>query len=157
MAQVARMFVNAAHARGETTLLGTLDEISARDVADAARKGDRVARAVVKKVGEKLGDALAILVDVVNPERIVIGGLALRFGEEILAPARRRMMREALPQAAQSCSVVPAELGEKIGDVAALCAALDGLAKSGVLIGNTEKAAAALEPAAPRTDNLPAH
>jgi hypothetical protein len=67
------------------------------------------------------------------------------------------MMREALPQAAQSCSVVPAELGEKIGDVAALCAALDGLAKSGVLIGNTEKAAAALEPAAPRTDNLPAH
>lgn len=146
MAQVARMFVKAAQLRGETSLLASHREISARDVADAARKGDRVARAVVKKVGEKLGDALAILVDVVNPECIVIGGLALRFGDDILAPARKRMMQEALPSAARSCSVVPAGLGEKIGDVAALCVALDGFANSGVRFGSTEKAAA-LEPA----------
>lgn len=148
MAQVARMFAKAARARGESTMLASGDDITARDVAEAARKGDRVARAVVKKVGEKLGDALAILVDVVNPERIVIGGLALRFGEDILAPARKRMMREALLSSAGVCSVVPAGLGENIGDVAALCVALDGLAKSGIVFASDEKAGApALEPA----------
>lgn len=133
MAQVAKMLAEAALKRGECTLLADggkiSSEISARDVFEAARRGDRVARAVVEKVGEKLGEALAILVDVINPERIVIGGLALRFGEEILGPARKRMMREALPDAARMCSVVPAELGEAIGDVAALCVALDGLAE----------------------------
>lgn len=150
MAQVARMFVKAAQARGEGTLLQNkpLDSITARDVANAARKGDGVAQAVVRTVGEKLGDALAILVDVINPERIVVGGLALRFGESILGPARKRMLREALPGAARVCSVVPAGLGESIGDVAALCVAVDGLAKSGARLNLGEQAgAAAVEPA----------
>jgi glucokinase len=136
MAQVARTMARAALARGETTLLcpeGRLpDAISAREVAAAARAGDRVALRVVRRVGEKLGEALAILIDVLNPERIVIGGLALRFGESILAPARKRMLREALPESARACSVVPAALGEEIGDVAALCVAMDGLAGLGV-------------------------
>ncbi len=149
MAQVARIFVKAALARGESTLLEQKqpNSITARDVAEAARKGDRVAGAVVKKVGEKLGDALAILVDVVNPERIVVGGLTLRFGEAILGPARKRMMREALPSAARVCSVIPAGLGEAIGDVAAICVALDGLAKTGTQLNGAEKAADALQPA----------
>jgi glucokinase len=136
MAQVARMFVNAALARGEETLLAANADhastaITARDVADAAAKGDRVAKAVIRKVGEKLGDALAILVDIVNPDCIVVGGLALRFGEDILGPARKRMMQQALPSSAQKCSVVPAALGERIGDVASLCVAIDGLARRG--------------------------
>jgi glucokinase len=134
MAQVARTFAQATLRSGNSTLLcpqGMLPEvISARDVAAAASQGDRVAKRVVRKVGDKLGETLAILVDVLNPERIVIGGLALRFGEAVLAPARRRMLREALPASARACSVVPAGLGEEIGDVAALCVAMDGLARS---------------------------
>lgn len=142
MAQVARMFAQAALLRGETTLLcpqGTLPEaITAREVAAAARQGDGVAQRVARKVGEKLGDALAILVDVLNPERIVVGGLALRFGDAILAPARRRMLREALPDSARACSVVPAGLGEEIGDVAALCVAMDGLARGSIARAGAE-------------------
>lgn len=147
MAQVARMYLDAARLRGESTLLENAQGLTARDVACAARKGDRLAKAVVKKVGEKLGDALAILVDVVNPERIIIGGLALRFEDEILAPARRRMMRDALSNSARACKVVPAGLGEEIGDVAALCVALDGLAKSGTPFHAFEETESALEPA----------
>jgi glucokinase len=145
MAQVARMFVNAARARREETLLAHAGDkvqavITARDVAEAARKGDRVAKAVIRKVGEKLGDALAILVDVINPDCIVVGGLALRFGEEILGPARKRMMQQALLSSATKCSVVPAALGEQIGDVASLCVAIDGLAKrSGRSSGPTSR------------------
>jgi len=142
MAQVARIVAQAALRRGETTLLcpeGALPEfISAREVAAAASHGDRVAKRVVRKVGDKLGDTLAILVDLLNPERIVIGGLALRFGDAILAPARRRMLREALPPSARACSVVPAGLGEEIGDVAALCVAMDGLARSSSAVAGGE-------------------
>ena len=147
MAQLARKYLNAARARGEATLLENAQDLTARDVADAARQGDRAARAVIKKVGEKLGDALAILVDVVNPERIIIGGLALRFGDDILAPARKRMMREALSSSARACMVEPAGLGEEIGDVAALCVALDGLAKNGTPFKGAEATASAFQPA----------
>jgi glucokinase len=74
--------------------------------------------------GNRLGEALAILVDLLNPERIVIGGLAMRLGERILGPAREAMNREALPGSAKICQVVPAELGEAIGDAASICVAM---------------------------------
>jgi len=80
---------------------------------------------IIAICGRKLGETLAILVDVLNPERIVVGGLALRFGELVLGPARSRMRREALAHAAAACEVVPAALDERIGDVAALCLALE--------------------------------
>jgi glucokinase len=136
MAQVARMYVRSALARGEsTTLAGSAGEIpnaiTARDVAEAAQGGDAVAMAVVRGVGEKLGEAMSILIDVINPECIVVGGLALRFGEDLLGPAREIVGREALRGSAESCRIVAAALGERIGDVAALCVAIRGLAHVG--------------------------
>jgi glucokinase len=136
MAQVAERYVNAAIARGSDTLLkrkdgGDTSRITARDVAEAAHAGDAVARAVVKKVGERLGEAISILIDVVNPECIAIGGLALRFDEDLLRPARKIAYREALRPSAEICRIIPAALGEQIGDVAALCVAINGLARRG--------------------------
>lgn len=132
MARVARMYIKRAIARGESTLLTELAgncgaTITAREVAEAARKGDAVAQRVVKAVGEKLGEAMAILIDVINPERIIVGGLALRFGEDLLNPARERMRKEALASSADRCLIVPAALGEQIGDIAALCVAIQGM------------------------------
>jgi glucokinase len=128
MARVAVQEVEAAIRKGETTALaaklhddGTL---SARDVADAAQRGDELARRILRDTGSRLGEALAILVDLFNPERIVIGGLAMRLGESLLAPARLVMQREALPGSAKICQIVPAALGERIGDVAAICVAM---------------------------------
>lgn len=121
----AKRAVADARKRGRATILtarrGTL---TARDVSTAARRGDAVAMRIVRSTGERLGQVLAILVDILNPERIVIGGLGMRMGEMILGPAREVMAREALPAAAESCRVVPAALGERIGDVAALCVAM---------------------------------
>jgi glucokinase len=67
---------------------------------------------------------LAILVDILNPQRIVIGGLALRLGESLLGPARAAMKMEALSASASLCQVVAAALGEQIGDIAAICVAM---------------------------------
>jgi len=97
---------------------------SVQELADLARSGDRDARAVFAEVGKYLGRGLALLVDVLNPEVIVIGALAVRLGELVLRPARDEMRREALERATAAVQVVPAALGESIGDVGALCAAI---------------------------------
>ena len=125
MAQAAAREVQAAIQRGETTALAAkVDKLTARDVTEAAHHGDALAIRIIESTGHRLGEALAILVDLLNPERIVIGGLAMRMGETLLAPARQTMAREALPGSAKLCEVVPASLGEAIGDVAAICIAM---------------------------------
>lgn len=91
-----------------------------------AYKNDSVeARAVFERAGFYLGRGLAILADTLNPERLILGGIGMRLGDVLLAPAKRVFRDEALPQAAEVCEIVPAQLGEAIGDIAALCAAFD--------------------------------
>lgn len=127
IAQLAEQAVARACARGVKTLLAekrAAAPLTARDVGIAAKAGDRVARRILRAAGNKLGETLAILVDILNPERIVIGGMALRLGDLLLEPARKVMRREGLPQSAGICEVVPAALDENIGDVAALCIAM---------------------------------
>ena len=75
-------------------------------------------------MGDDLGRGLALLVDILNPERIIIGSMAVRLGELVLGPAREALRREALPRAVAACQVLPAALGDRIGDVASLCAAV---------------------------------
>ncbi|MEG9436354.1 ROK family protein [Edaphobacter sp. HDX4] len=125
MALHAAETIRAAIANGEPTILADRrPDISARDIGAAMAEGDKVAARIVQETGRRLGEALALLVDILNPERIVVGGLALRFGDYLLEPARKRMQEEALPTAAAACSVVPAALGEQIGDAAAICIAM---------------------------------
>ena len=127
MAQLAAQAVARAAKQKQKTALARLvragKTLTARDVGMAARQGDRVALAILQATGRRLGAVLAILVDLLNPERIVIGGLAMRLGELLLAPARSVIEQEALAPAVASCKVVPAALDERIGDVAALCVA----------------------------------
>lgn len=128
VAQWAASELSAARKNGEASLLLEFPPdhlVTARDVGLAAEKGDTVACRIITRCGEKLGQALAILVDILNPERIVIGGLAMRLGDLLLEPARQKLAEEALPQSVAECRIVPAALGESIGDVAALCIAMD--------------------------------
>jgi glucokinase len=128
MAQIAETMLNSARRRGRSSLLHSLPKgrkATAKDVGLAAAKGDAVARSIVAACGKKLGIALAILVDILNPDRIVIGGLAMRLGDALLEPALKSLRQEALAPALAACTVVPATLGESIGDVAALCIAMD--------------------------------
>jgi glucokinase len=123
----ARAVARAAKTKQKTTLTELLQSgkaLTARDVGLAAQRGDRIAVEIIQSTGRRLGAVLAILVDLLNPERIVIGGLAMRLGDLLLDPARSVMRREALAPAAASCEIVPAALDERIGDVAALCVAL---------------------------------
>lgn len=77
--------------------------------------------------GEKLGEGLSVLIDILNPERIVIGSIFARCEDLLRAPMERVLRQEALSFSREICQVVPAKLGEKIGDAAALAVAMEVL------------------------------
>lgn len=89
------------------------------------KAGSPEAREVFARAGFFLGRGFALLADTLNPERIILGGIGMRLGEALLAPAKQVFDQEALPQAAAICEIVSAQLGETIGDIASLCAAFD--------------------------------
>ena len=102
---------------------GNLEQINARMVAEAAYKGDKLALDIYRESALQLGRGLAFLVDILNPEKIVIGSIYTRC-EDLMAPYVAEVLRrEALPLANAVCQVVPAALGESIGDYAALSVA----------------------------------
>lgn len=104
-----------------------LDAVTAKSVGLAAQAGDPVALDIYRIVGEKLGKGLAMIVDVLNPQRIVIGSIYGRQ-QAILEPIVLEVLRrEALPFALSACDIVPAALGDQVGDYAALSVAMNEL------------------------------
>ncbi|MBR5396885.1 MAG: ROK family protein [Bacteroidales bacterium] len=102
---------------------GNLSSITARTVAEAARRGDALAMEVYSVSARYLGKGLSIVIDILNPELIVIGSIYAR-NEDLLKPLMEEVLsKEALPLANKVCRVVPAALGESIGDYAALSVA----------------------------------
>jgi glucokinase len=96
-----------------------------RQLVDAILSDDQEALAVLDESATWLGQGLALIVDAFNPQVIVLGSLAVLLGERVLAPARKVVAQEALPQAVACCEICPSVLGMRIGDVAALMAALN--------------------------------
>ena len=88
-------------------------------LADLARRGNRQARAVWQQVGRLLGRGLAGVVNLLNPDRIVIGG-GVANAWPLFAQALQRTIRaEAMPVSARSVRVVRAQLGEQAGIIGA--------------------------------------
>lgn len=104
-----------------------LASVTAEKVGQAAQAGDELARRVFDLVARQLGRGLAILVDILNPERIVIGSIYARQ-RSLLEPLTLDVLRqEALPRSLAVCQIVPAGLGERVGDLASLSVALEAL------------------------------
>jgi glucokinase len=100
-----------------------LNGISAKEAAERARVGDNTAREMFRTFGRRLGAALAVIIDILNPERIVIGGIYLR-SHDLIDEAMGEVLRaEALPPPRSVTMIVPSACGESIGDLAALAIA----------------------------------
>lgn len=102
----------------------TAADITAKTVADAAYLGDETALEVYRTCGEYLGKGLSIIIDLLNPEVIVIGSVFARSQDLLWESAKKVIEKEALSISANCCRVVPAALGEEIGDYAAIATAL---------------------------------
>lgn len=106
-----------------------LESITSKAVGDAAEAGDPLAQEVLATTGRYLGRGLALLMDILNPQRIVIGSIFIRCRRFLQPSMDAEIAREALPGAARACEVVPAKLEDSIGDYASLSVAVDGLSR----------------------------
>jgi glucokinase len=102
-----------------------LESITAKSVGDSAQNGDDLAMKVYETVSRQLGRGLAILVDILNPEKIVIGSIYGRQ-QKILEPiVQEELRKESLQVSRSVCEILPAGLGESVGDLASLSVALN--------------------------------
>jgi len=103
-----------------------ISEITAKEVAEAAFKGDRTAIEILEFSGRMLGKGLSILIDLLNPQLIVIGSIYTRCRQFIEPECMKVIEEEALEPARNVCRIVPAGLGEQVGDFASLSVAITG-------------------------------
>ena len=92
----------------------------AQQIFEMDDKGNALASKVIAITAEQLGRGLAVIVDVLNPDMIVIGSIFARQREKLWPIAEKVLRAEALAGALEVCRIVPAALGEQIGDLAAL-------------------------------------
>ncbi len=104
---------------------------SAKQVAELAEQGNPQALEILAESGKWLGRALAVLIDIINPEVIVLGSVYTRSGKFLEASMRAELAREALPSALRACRILPAQLGEQTGIVAAVAVATYRIAHRG--------------------------
>jgi len=104
---------------------GDESAIGGETALHAAQRGDAAALEVWAETAEYLGLGIANLVQVLNPQVVALGTIAIAAGDLLLEPVRAVVRREAWPRAVEAVRIVPAELGERVGDLAALCCALN--------------------------------
>lgn len=127
IASLAKTIAKEHLERGETTAfcksLEEIELINAKTVAKCARAGDKAAIKIYDICAEKLGMGLSILIDILNPEKIVIGSIYERANDLLYDRMMEVVRREALWLSQSTCEIVPAALGDEIGDYAALAVA----------------------------------
>jgi glucokinase len=114
-----------ALAGGSDSALSRLDRVTAADVSQAAARGDELARRVWGETTELLGSAITDLVNVFEPELVVLGGGVTRSGSMLLDPIRAQVRREAMGPAARTAEIELARLGDAVCVVGAGAVALE--------------------------------
>jgi len=131
IAQLARMMALEKIQMGKKVSfcngIDDLQSITTRIVAEAADRGDTLAKEVFELCGTYLGRGLSVLIDLLNPECIVIGSIFVRSRHLLINSMEKSLDEEALPLARKVCRIVPAQLDEQIGDIASLSVAADKL------------------------------
>lgn len=127
IAKLGKILAEEKLQRGEITTFcksrEELENITAKSVAECAKRGDSDAIRVYDICAEKLGAGISILIDILNPEKIVIGSVFER-SEELLRDKMEKIVNaETLSYAREVCEIVPAKLGDSIGDWAAIAVA----------------------------------
>jgi glucokinase len=128
---ISRMAYEAID-RGDAPVLAALlppgrQRIAAETVADAAARGDAAAREILQRAGRYAGLALAAVVQILDPELLVIGGGLTRLGAVLLDPALATMRELVQEQMVDSVRVEISRLGEEIGVLGAAARAFTDL------------------------------
>lgn len=110
--------------RTELQKFSHAEDISARDVAAAARRGDLLAQKIISRAGMHIGIAIAGFVNMFNPGMVIIGGGVAQTGDLLLEPMRQTVQRRSLPAAARVVRITTAVLGRRSSSMGAVIQAL---------------------------------
>jgi glucokinase len=128
IAQLAQIKVRERLQVGEkVSFCNSLDDLgslTAKTVAEAAHNGDELAIDIYNTCAEYLGRGLSLLIDILNPEVIIMGSIYSRARSLLDTRMLNVIEREAYIGARSVCKIIPAGLGENIGDMAALSLAV---------------------------------
>ncbi len=109
---------------GRTSMIQTWtnhqeDQITALMISEAYELGDDLAIEVMQETGTILGFGLANVVNILNPELIIVGGGMAAAGDKLLSPVRETVNQHALKLSGGKCRIVLAELGSRSGTIGA--------------------------------------
>jgi glucokinase len=122
--QLATTYAEAAQQSGNApSFAQNTADLASITAEKVATSDDPLAHEIMNLVAQRLGQGLSLLIDILNPERIVIGGIYMRQRERLEPVMQAILQRETLPHSLSVCEILPAGLGEMIGDYAALAVA----------------------------------
>ena len=124
---IARMAREQLEAGADTALRLAGSPVAAADVVGAAQAGDRVAREIMGLAARALGIGVASLINLFNPEIVVIGGGVAQAGPLLLEPMQAVAMQRSLPSAGRNVRFVLAQFGDDAGLIGALVLATDAI------------------------------
>ncbi|MBL7200303.1 MAG: ROK family protein [Anaerolineae bacterium] len=108
---------------------GHVDQVTAEHLFAAARQGDALALHLVDETARYMGVGLANIIQVLNPEVIVLGTIATEQGGFFLDRVRRVVRAESWPQISEVVQILPSPLGEQVGDYGAISVILQNVAR----------------------------
>ncbi|MFQ6083577.1 MAG: ROK family protein [Candidatus Aminicenantia bacterium] len=95
------------------------EKLTAEEVFERAKKGDKTAQKAFQKAGYYLGLGLASIINLLNPEKIILGGGVMEAGDFLLKPALEEVKKRAYQKAIECCKIEKASLGNNAGIIGA--------------------------------------
>ena len=127
IARRAQAAIQAQRAEGKasaTTLLnlagGHIEDVKSEYVLAAARTGDALALQLVDETAYYMGWGIANLVNILNPDIVLLGTIAIAAGDLLINPIRKTVSEFAMTRPAEAVKIEPAQLGDALGDLAAI-------------------------------------
>jgi len=121
---IARRAKDAIQKKPATAILtlagGCIERVKSEHVLEAARQGDAVALKLVDETAYYMGWGIANLVNILNPDIVLLGTIAIAAGDLLLKPIRETVAALAMARPADAVQIMPAQLGETLGDIAAV-------------------------------------
>ncbi len=111
--------------QGETSRLGSAEHISEKDVVLAANGEDPLSIELLERAGSLLGKQVANIINIFNPEAVIIGGSLACAGDYFLQPIIQSVRRYALKLMFKNTTIIPSELGTRAGSIGACHVARD--------------------------------
>ncbi|MCU1495903.1 MAG: transcriptional regulator/sugar kinase [Acidimicrobiaceae bacterium] len=127
IAHTARDVARSGESPMLAELLSSAGQLTAEDVSHCAQRGDAASMQILDRAAELVGSMLAMIVNTLNPDVVVVGGGVAKAGDFFVAGIRRQVYGRSLPLATRRLRIERSELGDDSGVIGATWLAIDGL------------------------------